>query len=78
MSTGFSAATGATAVSLLVFGQAIDPNTPMGWVSNISGIGLAVFMVIRFGGAIDKLTEAITGLRMHCAAKIGEPDDKKG
>jgi hypothetical protein len=68
---------GVSAVSCVLFGQAV-PEGPMNWVSNITGIGLAALMVWRFGSAIDKLTDAITGLRMHCAAKLAAPDDNKG
>jgi hypothetical protein len=52
----------------------------MSWISNISGIGLTALLVLniipsivrRQCDALEKLSTAITDLRVHCAAKTGE------
>lgn len=68
---------GICGIGLLLFGQA-DVGNPMGWIGNVTGMSLCVFIVIRFGNSLDKLTEAITQLRVHCASVQGSPDDDEG
>ena len=67
---------GILSIAGMTLGQ-IDPGQPMGWLSNITGMGLAVFIVVRLGGSIDRLNESITALREHCAMVRGENSTKK-
>ena len=69
---------GLGALSLMVFGQIDGTTTPIErWVTTTGAFGLCVFMVVRFSAAIEKLTVAITALRVHCASKIGQPKNSE-